>query len=182
MHRKVVEVWAYSDENIMIECTLEWIERVNKEFRIKSKNVLDVGSLDSNGSPRYLFPTSEYIGIDIKRGKGVDFVIPAQNIRKHFLKGYFDTVLCLHLFEHISDFWNVLDEVNYVLAKDGYFYVSVPTIGFPVHNVPRDFWRFTELAVRDVFMEGYNILSLEHGKSKFGKHPIINCLGRKWKT
>jgi len=30
-----------------------------------------------------------------------------------------------------------------------------------------------------VIMKDYMIISLEHGKSKFGKYPIINCLGVK---
>lgn len=163
----------------MIECTLEWIERVNDEHNLKFDRVLDIGSRDTNGSPRHLFADCEYTGIDIKPGKGVDKTLSAYGIYSHFGSQSFDAVLCLYLFEHLKYLWHVLVETNFVLKPGGYLYVSVPTIGYPIHEHPADYWRFTEQAVRDVIMERYEIISLEHGKSTYGKHPVINCLGRK---
>jgi len=186
----------------MIEDTLKWIERINRQFDIRPKRILEIGSMDTNGSPRQYFPESEYIGIDIKPGKGVDMVIPAQDIGIHFFMDHFDAVLCLYVLEHVDycwiildkifdavlclyvlehvDYcWIILDKIDKVLSKHGYLYIAVPGIGFPVHSRPKDYWRFTEYAIRDVIMKDYKIISLEHGKSKFGKYPIINCLGVK---
>jgi len=163
----------------MIEDTLKWIERMNKQFDIRPKRILEIGSMDTNGSPRQYFPESEYIGIDIKPGKGVDKVMPAWHIAHRFKYAYFDAVLCLYTLEHIERFWVVIRKIYQVLPKHGYLYIAVPGIGFPVHSRPKDYWRFTEYAVRDVIMKDYMIISLEHGKSKFGKYPIINCLGVK---
>jgi len=163
----------------MIEDTLKWIERFNRQFDIRPKRVLEIGSMDTNGSPRQYFPDSQYIGIDIKPGKGVDMVMPAQDISIHFFMDHFDAVLCLYVLEHVDYCWIILDKIDKVLSKHGYLYIAVPGIGFPVHSRPKDYWRFTEYAVRDVIMKDYMIISLEHGKSKFGKYPIINCLGVK---
>ena len=88
-------------------------------------------------------------------------------------------MLCLHLLEHIARPWLVLKQVDYVLTNLGLLYVSIPTIGYPVHNHPGDYWRPTEQAVGEVIMDGYEIISLEHAKSPRGKHPFINCLGRR---
>ena len=162
----------------MIPCTLNWIARMNKEYGIEPLKVLDVGSYDSNGNPRSLFPGGEYTGIDIKEGANVDIVMSAYNLRAEFQEGEFDAVLCLHLLEHISNIANVLIEIFEVLKPGGYFYVSMPTIGFPYHSPP-DYWRPSEEAMREYIMEGYFILDLEHGKSQFGKHPVISCLGVK---
>ena len=163
----------------MIKRTLGWIERINKEYNIQPERVLDIGSFDRNGNPRYLFQNSKYTGIDIQEGENVDIVLSAYEISSYFERDYFDTVLCLNVFEHLQDILGVLREIDIVLKREGYFYVSMPTIGFPKHEYPKDYWRATEEAVREVIMQGYNILSLESVKTDYGKHPIINCLGIK---
>lgn len=164
----------------MIECTLDWIEKVNKKFDIKPDKVLDIGSLDSNGSPRSLFFNSAYLGIDIKEGKGVDEIVSAYDLEKRFRVDYFDVVLCLYTLEHLRCFWEVLDGIDYVLIPKGYFYLSVPTFEYPKHECGyEDYWRFSERSIREVIMKGYDIVSLEVGKSRFGKYPVINCLGKK---
>ena len=141
--------------------------------------MLDVGSLDTNGSPRSLFSDSEYTGVDIKNGKNVDVVADAHGLSKHFEEGSFDAVLCLNLLEHVSNPWRVVKQVEFVMKDGGYFYVSVPAIGFPQHDLPKDYWRMTESAVREIIMDGYNILSFEHGVSSYGKYPIMDCMGVK---
>ena len=163
----------------MIENTLTWIEKVNKKYNIQPENVLDIGSLDTNGNPKHLFPDSNYCGIDIRDGQNVDMVMDAYILSKHFPNDHFDAVLCLNSLEHMAYPWKILDEISCVLSIGGYFYISVPNFGFPKHNHPKDYWRASEEAVREVLMQGYKIISLGHGKSKFGKHPIINCLGVK---
>jgi len=163
----------------MIRRTLGWIERINKEYNIQSEQVLDIGSLDRNGNPRHLFLNSIYTGIDIREGENVDIVLSAYEISSYFEEDYFDTVLCLYVLEHLKDIFVVLDGIDIVLKRGGYFYLSVPNVGFPKHNYPKDYWRFTEEAVREVIMQGYNILSLDSMKTDYMKHPIINCLGIK---
>ncbi len=160
----------------MIKRTLGWIERVNKKYNIHPKTVLDIGSFDYNGNPKYLFPDSIYTGIDIQDGPNVDRVMSVYQISDLDLV---DAVLCLNVFEHIENPWKAVHEINIVLKRGGYFYVSVPTFGFPKHDYPKDYWRMGEDAVRDVIMAGYNIISFESVKTDYGKHPIINCLGIK---
>ena len=40
----------------------------------KNKKVLDIGSLDINGSNRDLFENCDYIGLDVGEGKNVDII------------------------------------------------------------------------------------------------------------
>ena len=165
----------------MIEPTLYWIDRVNLEFDLHPKRVLDIGCREQRDRrrAREMFPDSQFIGVDLVEGPNVDTIADAYYLDRRFQLGEFDAVLCLHLLEHIARPWLVLEQVDYVLADKGYLYVSIPTIGYPVHNHPGDYWRPTEQAVREVIMDGYEVLSLEHTKSPRGKHPFINCLGRK---
>ena len=165
----------------MLESTLNWIEGVNEDFSIMPKRVLDVGSREQKdrSGARDLFPNSEYIGIDLEPGPNVDMVVDAYWLGGYFGNNYFDAILCLHVLEHLARPWIVVGWTRNVLRSNGHLYISVPTIGYPVHNAPGDFWRPTEQAVREVFMDGYEVLSLEHAESPRGKHPFINCLGVK---
>jgi SAM-dependent methyltransferase len=165
----------------MLEPTLYWLAAVNRELDLKPKRVVDLGSREqkNRSGARDLFPDSQFVGVDIRDGLNVDVIADAYHLDKRFAPGRFDAVLCLHLLEHIARPWLVLKQVDYVLVDLGLLYVSVPTIGYPIHNAPGDYWRPTEQAVREVIMDGYEVLSLEHARSPRGKHPFINCLGRK---
>ena len=168
----------------MIHRTLDWIGEVNKKYRIVPELILDVGSKETNGSPRHLFPNSNYLGIDIRAGQNVDRVLSVYDLAKTFQKNCFDAILCLHALEHFVNIWEDVDQMNFVLRKGGYFYVAIPGLGFPKHEGKsaggaKDYWRATEDAVCEMIMDGYDILSLEHARSRYGKHPLINCLGVK---
>lgn len=165
----------------MTEKTLKWIKKVQKEFKLKHKEVLEVGSLDVNGNPRELFKEAGYLGIDIKGGKGVDTIHDARAVHYRYGQESFDAVLCFNVLEHIPDFWQALRSMGRVLEKGGYFYISVPHIGHSEHDYPSDYYRFTEAAVREVIMEGYDVLDLEIVDTKPGRNFIVNCLGRKKK-
>ena len=165
----------------MLEPTLDFIEAVNKEFDLHPKRVIDIGSKDRNKKigARELFPDSEYIGVDFEGGPNVDLLADAYHLDERFQPSSFDAALCLHLLEHIARPWLVMKQVDYVLVDLGLLYVSIPTIGYPKHGYPGDYWRATEQAVREVIMDGYEVMALEHTKSPRGKHPFINAVGRK---
>ena len=165
----------------MLEPTLDFIEAVNKEFDLHPKRVIDLGSKDRNKKvgARAHFPDSQYVGVDLEDGPNVDVIADAYRLNHRFHPGRFDAVLCLHLLEHIARPWLVMKQIDYVLVDLGLLYVSIPTIGYPVHNYPGVYWRPTEQDIREVIMDGYEVLSLEHTKSPRGKHPFINALGRK---
>ncbi len=47
----------------------------------KKKRVLELGSLNINGSPRGFFEDCEYIGVDRQAGNGVDIVYKAHEFK-----------------------------------------------------------------------------------------------------
>ena len=63
----------------------------------KNKRVLDCGSLDINGSNRYLFDGCTYIGIDLGPGKNVDQI---SLIHEFTDPEGFDTIISTECFEH----------------------------------------------------------------------------------
>lgn len=165
----------------MIEASLDFIQKVNYENDLCPTRVLDVGSKDRNlkDGARALFPGAEYIGVDLEEGPNVDLMVNAYYLERFFSKKSFDAVLCLHVFEHLGRPWVVLDQVDRILVDGGLLYVSMPTIGYPVHNHPGDYWRITNQGMQEIIMEGYEILAIEDAFSTYSKHPFINCVGRK---
>lgn len=155
----------------MNESVIDWTEKVRK-LQTNSNRVLEVGSLNVNGTVKHLFSDAEeYIGIDFRDGKDVDIVMNAHDIPTRFMENSFDTVICMDMLEHDDRFWITLSAINFVLKPGGFLWIVMPTIDFPIHNHPGDYWRATEQAFRDVFFKGYDILSMEkvHTKELHGK-------------
>lgn len=70
------------------------------------KNVIDVGSLDINGTNRYLFNKCNYVGVDLIGGKNVDFVgvaemvIPQIEKQWSWHQGFVDVIISTEMLEH----------------------------------------------------------------------------------
>ena len=102
-----------------------------------AEKVLEVGSLNCNGTIRRLF--ENYVGTDKTDGPNVDVVctdvLP-------FPVNSFDMVVTTDCLEHDSKFWNTFNEMVRVCKTKGYIYIKVPTTTqyHPCHG--GDYWRF----------------------------------------
>ncbi len=101
--------------------------------------VLDCGSLDINGSNRKYFPNSEYLGVDLGEGEGVDLVSPV-----HLLDevGPFDVVISTEMLEH-DEFWQIsVRRMIQLLKEGGLFILTCAAPGRGEHgtekNTPQD--------------------------------------------
>ncbi len=110
-----------------------------------AKSVLDVGSMDVNGSPRSLF-SGPYTGLDMRDGPGVDLVGAAE--RLPWGHNQFDVVVCTEMLEHDPVPWKSVPEMARVLKPGGTLLLTARGIGFPLHEYPSDYWRFTKDAIR----------------------------------
>jgi SAM-dependent methyltransferase len=119
-------------------------------YPIKGR-ILEIGSYDVNGSVRDLFPDTDYLGIDMREGKGVDRVMNGAKL--DFDDASFDGVLYLETMEHDKTFWLTLAEISRVLKKGGRLIITARGIGFPLHDYPGDYYRFTKQFFED--LEGY---------------------------
>jgi SAM-dependent methyltransferase len=118
--------------------------------------VLEVGSYQVPGQEafadlRSLFPGKEYVGIDIRPGKGVDCVGSVEALPQ--ADASVGTVIAMSTFEHVRCFWRGFEEIYRVLRSDGVLLVSVP-FNVPVHHHPNDYWRFTADGL-EVLLEEY---------------------------
>ena len=94
-------------------------------------NVLDAGSLDINGSNRYLFENSNYAGIDISEGANVDEV---SLIHEYSTNVGFDTVISTEAFEHDQHWEKSLVNLISLLRCGGLFLFTCATDGRTEHG------------------------------------------------
>lgn len=80
------------------------------------RNVLEVGSLDINGSVRPLFQNCNYVGVDLDHGPGVDLAVQGQDLR--FPGESFDVTISAECFEH-NPYWAETFENMVRMTKPG---------------------------------------------------------------
>ena len=111
--------------------------------------VLDVGSMDVNGSYRTLFddPAWTYTGVDMAAGAGVDKVLAGPYDWSSIESSSFDVVVSGQAFEHIEYPWVTILEVARVLRPGGLVCIIVPSGGYE-HRYPIDAWRYYPDGIR----------------------------------
>jgi SAM-dependent methyltransferase len=95
----------------------------SKHFgRFVGTRVLEVGSLDINGSVRKHFTLCRYTGIDLSKGKGVDLV---HDISQPLLnKGQFDVVISTEMLEHARHWKDCLVNMYNLVLTGGLFILT----------------------------------------------------------
>ncbi|BCU67943.1 hypothetical protein HS7_13800 [Sulfolobales archaeon HS-7] len=104
-----------------------FVENINCE-EFQGKRVIEVGSKYVNGSVRPLIEKfckpREYIGVDVKKGKFVDVVLPAEQLVEKFGEDSFDVVISTEMLEHIKDWRTVINNMKLILKPTGYIYID----------------------------------------------------------
>jgi SAM-dependent methyltransferase len=139
---------------------LEIVGGALSEGEVRGKRVLEIGSLDVNGSLRprlQALGPAEYVGIDIRPGPGVDLVCDAADLDHRFGPDAFDVVISTELLEHARDWKKVVHNFKYVLRPEGVLVVSTRSYGVDFHRHPFDFWRYQ----RDDFERIFGDLRIE---------------------
>jgi len=107
-----------------------------------SLRILDVGSMDVNGTYRSIFdrPNWQYTGIDIAKGQNVDIVIDSNFQWQGVEEGIYDVVVCGQTFEHVKAVWRLAEKIGRVCKVDGICIIVVPW-NARYHPYPIDCWR-----------------------------------------
>lgn len=108
---------------------------------IDQPSIVDVGSMDVNGSLRQTAPEGfTYTGVDFAPGPGVDLVLSDPYVLP-FENDSVDMVVSSSCFEHSELFWVSFLEILRILKPRGLFYLNAPSNG-NYHRYPVDCWRF----------------------------------------
>lgn len=133
----------------MHESVLEYVGTMIAEHDLGDLNVLEIGSLDVNGSARNMF-TNHYVGIDLTEGPGVDIVADWHDQCNRWVG--LELILCLEMLEHDTRPWVTAHNIAACLAPDGFAIVTargyVGRHAFPEHLAPHDYWRFSVEGMR----------------------------------
>lgn len=116
---------------------LAFVEIISSEI-LKSKkcnSILEIGSYDVNGSIRPFFKNSEYIGVDLIEGKGVDVVGDGHTL--DYSDDTFDMVISCESFEH-NPYWKetFLNMIR-MTRKGGLIVFTCATTGRAEHGTTR---------------------------------------------
>jgi SAM-dependent methyltransferase len=107
--------------------------------------VLEIGSLDINGSIRPLFDAEEYIGVDVGEGPGVDHEREGQLV--DFPSGSFDVTISCECMEH-NPFWvETVSNMMRMTRPGGLTVVTCASTGREEHGTPRSGARASPLTV-----------------------------------
>ncbi len=111
---------------------------------IPNARVLDIGGRARSGlDRRRQFRVGNYVVLDILSGSNVDVVGDAHALAELFPPGSFDAILSVSVFEHLLMPWTVATQMNAVLKPGGIALVFThQTLG--MHDLPWDFWRFSD--------------------------------------
>ena len=124
-------------------------------------DVLDVGSLDVNGSYRELIEGRgwNYTGLDMRPGKNVD-VVPDDPFHYPFDDGAFDVVISGSTMEHVTHIWEWVPEVARLVRPGGWLCI-ITHHSFPEHRYPLDCWRILPDGIEVLFNRAGTLTNYE---------------------
>ena len=123
----------------------EWIESSFNNWvgDRRDLNVLEIGSLDINGSVRPIFTqyARTYLGIDPQSGPGVDYVCDASLFHTGPI---WDVVVCAEVFEHTPVWKEIVERAHGNLVEGGIFIATMAGEGRPPHSAIDGGWTLHE--------------------------------------
>lgn len=137
-----------------------------KKYRPRPQRVLEVGSRlinPTDWSPRARFlESTEYLGIDISPGPGIDHVVP--EFDDWNLPFAADLTLTINTLEHCARPWIVMEQIERSTDVGGVV-IAIAPFAWPVHDYPGDFFRYTGRGLA-ALMEHAGIEVLECGEQQ----------------
>lgn len=135
--------------------------------------IAEIGALNVNGSAkqilhRYVEEGSTWVGIDRVKGKGVDIVANAVEWLAD-KQEQFDMVVACECYEHDPKWWLTSEVAKKAVKKGGLYVVTAPGIAFPFHDFGGDYYRFTEMAFREVVFENLTVIDVTSVHGMVGK-------------
>ena len=155
---------------------INWIREKISQHHL-SGDVLEVGSMDVNGSVRSLFTdTTRYVGVYFREGAGVDIVMNCHSLK--FKDHEFSVVVSTEMIEHDEAFWLSIQEMGRVLKPGGHLMITSRGNGFGQHGYPDDYWRFMPSSFPSLIrLAGCEVI--ESIDDPEPGHPGLFAMGRK---
>jgi len=101
--------------------------------------VVDLGC--GNMPYRNYTKAKKYIGVDRQGGD-----VTSDVLNTPLKSNYADTVISTQVLEHVTDPQQLFKECYRILKPGGYLILTAP-MNWPIHDVSKDYWRFTEFGL-----------------------------------
>jgi len=131
------------------------LRSVAEEFDRSGRIAVEVGA-GSTSKHKY-FSSALYVSSDFVEREGINLVEDASHLAFHDRS--VDLVICENVIEHIYDPQGLLKEIRRVLRRGGCLFLVTPFL-FPLHDVPYDFFRYTEHSLKRLLHE-YSAVSIQ---------------------
>ena len=102
---------------------------------------------ESAADLRDIFPGIDYVGCDMRPGKGVDRVLDLHAI--DLPNTSVATVISCDTLEHVEYPRQAIAEIHRILDPQGMLIIT-SVMNFPIHEYPQDYWRFTPEGFRSL--------------------------------
>lgn len=119
---------AHPEQENFVKLTME------KYPSFRTGTVLEVGSLNVNGSIRKFFNSPKYVGVDVAKGPDVD-VVTAGHLYES--EEQFDVVCSTECFEHDEHYRLTLKKMYDLLRDGGLFFFTCASTGRREHGTKR---------------------------------------------
>ena len=116
---------------------LDFVSSVKDMFpySFRDAKVLEVGSLNINGTVRVFFDNCDYTGIDVGPGPGVDQVCAGQDYDAK--AGSFDVTVSTECFEHTHHWPEIFNNMVRMTAHGGLVIFTCASLGRAEHGTTR---------------------------------------------
>lgn len=150
-------------------------QAIRKDAKYISGKTLDIGC----GQKPYksLYASQEYLGLEIdtpdnRLKKQADFFY--DGLQMPFDDGFFDSIVCNEVFEHVFNPQTFLQEINRVLRGGGYMLISMPFV-WDEHEQPFDYARYSSFGIKHLLEEnGFEII--HHQKTNNGIEVVFQLI------
>lgn len=113
---------------------------------IKSKNILEIGS-GKNPRRNYFDNTNSFTMSDIYPASRECIKL---DVCKMKIKNIYDLIICVNVLDDIYDYQKAVGNIYKALTKHGQILLIVNGF-YPLHDLPNDYWRFTEYSLQKIF-------------------------------
>lgn len=122
------------------------LEQISLEFDRNGNRILEIGA--GKKPCKELFQEASFTCTDVVSYDWVDELIDANKMP--YKENSFDLVICNNVLEHVPTPQQAVDEIHRCLKPRGKLFLVVPFL-FPLHDVPHDYFRFTEYSLANLF-------------------------------
>ncbi len=116
---------------------LDYIEKLSKDFPEYFNNIkmLEIGSLNINGTIRQFFKDCEYVGVDLDSGRDVDLICEGQLVDHP--DNTYDTTGSCNCFEHNPHWIETFRNMYRMTRQNGLLFIVGPTTRYPEHGTSK---------------------------------------------